>query len=100
MHTTRMVPSSILQCILASDKCKLHIYAYNLVSLEPMHLSRAHCIPQKCHEIIKIQVIEGRMEGKRGRLRMGMIDNIIMGSCEHMMRRALDRELEGLCAED
>ena len=37
---------------------------------------------------------EGRMEGKRpkGRPRMGMIDDIMMGSYEHMKRRALDRE--------
>ena len=34
------------------------------------------------------------MEGKRprGRPRMGMIDNIMMRSYEHMKRRALDRE--------
>ena len=34
------------------------------------------------------------MEGKRprGRPRMGMIDDIMMGSYEHMKRRALDRE--------
>ena len=34
-------------------------------------------------------VIEGRMEGKRprGRPRMGMIDDIMMGSYEHMKRR-------------
>jgi len=39
-------------------------------------------------------VIEGRMEGERsrGRPRMGMIGDKIMGSYEHMKRRALDRE--------
>ena len=39
-------------------------------------------------------VIEGRMEGKRpkGRPRMGMMDDIMMGSYEHMKRRTLDRE--------
>jgi hypothetical protein len=38
--------------------------------------------------------IEGRMEGKRpkGRPRMGMIDDTMMGSYEHMKRKALDRE--------
>ena len=39
-------------------------------------------------------VIEERMESKRprGMLRMGMIDNIMMGSYEHIKRRAPDRE--------
>ena len=39
-------------------------------------------------------VIEERMEGKRpkGRLRMGMIDDTMMGSYEYMKRRGLDRE--------
>ena len=39
-------------------------------------------------------VIEGRMEGKRpkGRPRMGMMDDIMMGSYEHMKRRDLERE--------
>ena len=39
-------------------------------------------------------VIQGRLEGKRpnGRPRMGMIDDIMMGSYEHMKRRVLERE--------
>ena len=39
-------------------------------------------------------VIERRMEGKRlrGRPRIGMIDDIMMGSYKQMKRRALDRE--------
>ena len=38
--------------------------------------------------------LEGRMEGKRprGRPRMGMIDEIMMGLYEHTKRRTLDRE--------
>ena len=44
-------------------------------------------------------VIEGRMEGRRskGRPRMGMMDDIMMGSYEHMKRIALDK---GLGADD
>jgi len=44
-------------------------------------------------EMLKL-VIGGRMEGRRpkGRPRMGMIDDIMMGSYERMKRRALDRE--------
>src|SRR5271163_2781072 len=39
-------------------------------------------------------VIEGRVEGKRpnGRPRMGMMDKVMMGSYEHMKRKAVDRE--------
>ena len=39
-------------------------------------------------------VIEGRIEDKRpnSRPRMGMIDDIMMGSYEHMKRRAQDGE--------
>jgi len=39
-------------------------------------------------------VIEGRMQdkGSKGRPRMGMIENIMMGSYKHMKRRAQDRE--------
>ena len=39
-------------------------------------------------------VIEGRMEGKRprGRPRIGMMDDIMMGSYGDMKRMALDRD--------
>ena len=39
-----------------------------------------------------LKVIEGRSKRPRGRPRMGMMDDIMMGSYEHMKRRALDRE--------
>jgi len=47
-------------------------------------------------------VIEGRTEGKkpRGRPRMGMIDDIMMGSNEHMKRRALDEKAGVLDAKN
>ena len=41
------------------------------------------------------EVIEGKMEGKRrrGRPRLGMLDELITGSYDEMKRRAVDRDV-------